>query len=266
MRINQFWLLGLMVSVIIAGPVYSRLALANDNLIQLVAAADPWPPYIDETHPSGGVSIEVADAAFRTQGYTVRNEVMPWARALEEVKHARVDLILDAWWSQERSELFIYSRPYMNGPIKFIKRKGDPFEFDDLSSLQGKSIGLVRNYAYGDEFLKARTYDKVLVTHFMQAVQMLALNRIELTIENELVARRRILRDAPELLNQIEFVKQPLSDNYIYVIASYNHPRHVEMISAFNKGLKIILENGIYQKIMDKNYLSVPDMFLKRPE
>lgn len=239
----------------------AQTATAGAALIQLVAAADPWPPYIDEKHPMGGVSVQIADAAFRTQGYTVRNVVMPWARALEETKQARVDLILDAWWSQERSEHFMYSRPYINGPVKFIKQKADPFRYADLSSLKGKSIALVRNYAYGDEFLKATNYEPVLVTNFLQGVHMLTLSRVDLAIENEFVARSRILRDAPELMPKIEFVDQPLGDNYVYLISSYEHPAHLQIISAFNKGLAIILKNGVYQKIMRENRLDVPEMF-----
>jgi polar amino acid transport system substrate-binding protein len=245
----------------ILSSAYPLLANAAEKYIQLVAAADPWPPYIDEKHPSGGVSVQIADAALRTQGYTVRNLIMPWARAIEETKKARIDLILDAWWSKERSRHFMYSRPYINGPVKFIKRKADPFRFTDLSSLKGKSIVLVRNYAYGDDFLNAKNYEPVLVTHFLQGVHMLALNRVDLAIENELVARSRLLNDAPELIPKIEFVDQPLGDNYVYLISSYQHPQHMEIIGAFNRGLTMILENGEYQKIMRENKLDMPDIF-----
>jgi polar amino acid transport system substrate-binding protein len=210
----------------------------------------------------GGVSVEIADAALRTQGYTVSNRIMPWARALEETRQGRIDVILDAWWSQERSEGFIFSRPYINGPVKFLKRAGDPFRYSDTSSLKGKSIALVRNYAYGDEFLNATNYEPVLVTHFLQGAYMLSLGRVDLAIENELVARSRFKRDAPELLNKLQFAEQPLGDHYVYVIAGYKHPEHLKIIGAFNKGLKVILENGTYRKILKDNALTMPKMFV----
>lgn len=257
----RFVWFNLCVLYTILSSVYSPLVNAAEKPIQLVAAADPWPPYIDEKHPMGGVSVQIADAALRTQGYTVRNLIMPWARAMEETKKARVDLILDAWWSKERSRDFMFSRPYINGPVKFIKRKADPFRYSDLSSLKGKSIALVRNYAYGDDFLNTTNYEPVLVTQFLQGVHMLALNRVDLAIENELVARSRLLNDAPELIPKIEFVDQALGDNYVYLISSYQHPKHMEIIGAFNKGLAIILENGEYQKIMRENKLVMPAIF-----
>ena len=235
--------------------------LSGVVLEPLVAASDPWPPYVDEKHPMGGVSVQIADAAFRTQGYTVSNRLMPWARALEETKHGRIDLILDAWWSQERSEHFMFSRPYINGPVKFLKRKGDPFKYSDLSSLKGKSIALVNNYAYGDAFLSSKHYERALVTNFLQAAYMLSLGRVDLTLENELVARSRLATEAPDVLDKLEFAEQPLADNYIYLMASYKHPRHLKIIGAFNKGLAIIIENGTYRRIMQENGLAIPKMF-----
>lgn len=233
----------------------------SKELVMLSAGADPWPPYIDENLPKGGVSVQIADAALRTQGYTVTNRILPWARAMEETRHARVDLILDAWWSQARSEEFLYSRPYINGPVKFIKRKGVDFHYDGLRSLDDKSIVLVRDYAYGDELLMSTNYTRYTSHDFMQSIQMLVRNRVDLTLENELVARTRIMREAPDLMPLIEFVEEPVSDNYVYVVAGYRHPKHQELIGAFNKGLDMILKDGTYQKILTENNLEVPKMF-----
>lgn len=234
---------------------------AERVLIQLQAAADPWPPYIDDQHPHGGISVQLANAALQTQGYQVINRMMPWARALEETRQGRIDLVLDAWWSQDRSRDFLYSRPYTDGPVKFIKRKQYPFEFRSMADLNGLTIGLVRHYAYDEELLKARNYTPFEVTDFMQSIEMLIKGRIHLAIENELVARARIKTEAPALAAQIDFGEEPLSNNYVYIISGYKNPRHVEIIAAFNRGLDIILNNGTYAHIMQENGLTVPKMF-----
>jgi len=232
-----------------------------EQLIELSAGADPWPPYIDPTLPLGGVSVQIADAALRTQGYTVKNKILPWARAIEETKQARLDLILDAWWSQERSQYFMFSRPYINGPLKFIQKKNKAFRYKGLASLKGKSIVLVRNYAYGDAFLQSEHYTKYFSHDFIQSMNMLVRDRVDLTLENELVARTRLQQSAPHLLNEVEWLDPPLSDNLVYVVCSYQHPQHNQIIFAFNQGLKEIIENGTYAQILHRNGLPVPDLF-----
>ncbi len=95
----------------------------------------------------------------------------------------------------------------------------------------------------------------------MQAVEMLVKGRIDLTLENELVAKTRIQEQHPELLSKIAFVEKALSNNFVYVISSYKNPHHAEFIQAFNKGLQIILKNGTYHQILKSNGLPIPALF-----
>jgi len=45
------------------------------------------------------------------------------------------------------------------------------------------------------------------------------LNRLDLTIEDEMVARAALFADGPDMLEQIEFVKRPLAVNPLYITA-----------------------------------------------
>jgi polar amino acid transport system substrate-binding protein len=230
------------------------------DLIPLTAAADPWPPYIDDTVDGGGVSVELADAAFRTQGYTVTNRIVPWARAMEEVKHGRVDLILDAWWTQERSNDYMFSRPYLDGPLKFIKKRTDKFTFNNHTSLRNKSLALVRDYGYGDALLSSKEYRPVEVTDFILGIRMLEAGRVDLAIENELVARTRLAKESPSSLEKLAFVEPAISNNYVYVMSGYKNPQHAKIIAAFNQGLMEITANGTFEKIVKKHHLTMPTM------
>ncbi len=234
-------------------------AYAGD-LIPLTAAADPWPPYIDSDLDSGGVSVELADAAFRTQGYTVTNKIVPWARAMEEVKQGRIDLILDAWWTQERSNDYMFSRPYIDGPLKFIKKRTDKFVYTSLESLRNKSLALVRDYGYGDRLLSSKEYRPVDVSDFLLGIRMLEAGRVDLAIENELVARTRLAKESPSSLQKLVFVEPAISNNYVYVISGYRNPHHANIITAFNKGLTEITANGTFEKILRKHNLTMPAM------
>ncbi|WP_157497192.1 substrate-binding periplasmic protein [Hahella ganghwensis] len=227
-----------------------------DNELQtIVAAGDPWPPYIDEMHPELGVSVEIANAAYATQGYRVRQMIVPWARAMEGTRVGTFDLVLDAWWSSERSREFMFSRPYLDGSVKLIKRKGDPYIYEGISSLKGRLVAVVRGYAYNEELNTSPEVQRFEVIDFASAVAMLLKERVDFAVENELVARYRLAQVAPESLTKIEFVEPPLSVNLVYVISGYRNPRHYEYINAFNKGLQIIRENGVYSDILKRNGL-----------
>jgi polar amino acid transport system substrate-binding protein len=218
----------------------------------LIAAADPWPPFADDKNPTDGVSLEIIRAAFETQDYEVTMMFVPWARALNGVRVGDYDLLPTTWKSNERMEYLHFSDPYLQNSIKFIKRVEDPFEYKDLSSLAGKTIGTIRGYSYSEDFVTATHFTKEEVNDFFTNIQKMLRDRIDLTVEDEIVAFSIIKEKNADFLSEITFLNPPLTVENLYITVGLAHPRHEEIINAFNKGLKIIKENGVYAEILSQ--------------
>ncbi|MCG8619862.1 MAG: transporter substrate-binding domain-containing protein [Desulfobacterales bacterium] len=218
----------------------------------ITAASDPWPPFVDPTQPKEGLSMEIIRAAYATQGYTVTLTYVPWARAEDGVKRGTYDILPPTWKTKERTTYFMYSVPYAVNQLKFIMLADDAFEYNGLNSLKGKRVGTVRGYGYDDAFLNAKDFIREETNNFISNIKKLLhpSRRIDLTVEDEIVARVRIAAEDPELLSKIRFSRQNLSTNPLHVTAGLAHPRHRELITAFNKGLAAIKDNGIYTSIM----------------
>ena len=216
----------------------------------IVAAGDPWPPFLDPDVPSQGIVLEIARAAYKTQGYDVEMNFVPWARAINGVKEADYDVLLGTWYTKERTAFLHYSDPYLYNDIKFIKRKGDDFDYKGLESLTGKSIGIVRGYGYGDEFLTAENFRRPETKDLISNVKKLVKDRIDLAVGDEIVARAMLKSQSPEYLDQIEFIKSPLSTNALHVTSGLSNAKHKKIIDAFNKGLKKIKMNGTLDAIL----------------
>jgi len=219
----------------------------------IVAVADPWPPFVDPSAPKEGLSLEVIRAAYKTQGYTVKMEYMPWARAEDGVKKGKYDILPNTWKNEKRQKYLMYSEPYAVNEIKFIKTKEDPFEFDGIESLTGKKVGTVRSYGYGDAFAAATNFTKEESNDLITNIKKLthSSKRIDLAIEDEIVARMVIAKANPDLLSKIAFTKNSLSSSSLYVTCGLANPRHKEIIDAFNKGLAEIKTSGEYAKILE---------------
>ncbi|MDA8409135.1 MAG: transporter substrate-binding domain-containing protein [Treponema sp.] len=217
----------------------------------LTIAGDPWPPYIIGA-TRGGLAVDVVRAALKQEGYGVELEVLPWARAEQGVKTGVYDLLVDVWRTRERSVYLDFGTPYAMNTVKFIKRKGDPFEYHGLESLKGKSIGTIRGYGYGDAFLASDLFLRDESPSFMSNIQKLLQGRVDLTLEDELVARTMLKESDPNLLDLIEFTRESLSQNALYVASGFANPRHEKIISAYNRGLAAIKANGTFDRIMEK--------------
>ncbi|SLM32339.1 ABC-type amino acid transport/signal transduction systems, periplasmic component/domain [Desulfamplus magnetovallimortis] len=221
----------------------------------IVAAADPWPPFVDPAAPKEGLSLEIVRASYETQGYSVKMEYVPWARAIDGVKKGKYDILPNTWMNEQRKAFLMYSEPYAVNEVKFIKTADDPFEFNGLESLTGKKVGIVRGYGYGDDFTNATNFVREDSNDFITNIKKLthSSKRVDLAIEDEIVARVIIAKEDPALLEKIKFTENAISTSPLYVTCGLANPRHKELIDAFNKGLAIIKENGKYGIILE-NY------------
>lgn len=219
----------------------------------ITAAGDPWPPFLDPDHPQQGVAAELVKAAFASQGHELKFTFVPWQRALDGVKEGEYDVLIGAWKTQEREGFLKFSEPYLFNDVKFIKKKGSDFEYSGMDSLTGKTIGTVRGYGYGDTFEKATNFKREEAANLMPSILKVIGGRIDLTLEDEVVAKSHISKENPEALEQIEFVANPLSSNGLYVAGGLKNPKHEEIIAAFNKGLEAIKADGSFDAILQRN-------------
>ena len=79
----------------------------------------------------------------------------------------------------------------------------------------------------------------------------LVINRIDLTLEDQIVAQNLLAKTDPGLLDKIEFTKGSLSSNNLYVTVGLKNPRAKEFIAAFNKGLAEIKSNVTLKKLLE---------------
>lgn len=218
----------------------------------LVAASDLWPPFIDPNNPTDGLSMEIVRAAYKTQDYDIKLIYVPWARAEDETYHGVYDLLPNVWHTEARAKTLFYSTAYLANTVKFIKVKGDPFEYDGLHSLKGKVVGTLRGYNYGDAFLNDSGFVREEVEFFITNIKKLMAKRIDVTLEDEIVCKVAIAQNDPAMLDKVEFCKNPLSVNQLHVASGLKNPRHKEIVAAFNKGLAVIKVNGTYDAILKK--------------
>jgi polar amino acid transport system substrate-binding protein len=236
-------------------PVAAGLLLCLAAVVQadtITAAGDPYPPFGDPKNPTGGLAVEILRAAYQTQGHKITMEFVPWARAEAGVKNGTYDIVPYTWRTDARLKVLLFSTPYAIGNVRFMKRKGDPFDFIGLDSLTGKVVGTVRGYGYGDAFVNASNFTREPSNDLMTNVKKLLRKRVDLTLEDEIVARALLSTEDPQALEQIEFVKTPLSVNPLYVTAGLQNPKAQDIIAAFNKGLEVIRSNGTLDRIFKR--------------
>ena len=240
--------------------VYRAFALIGLLLLAQTAAADKlrlvfdvWPPFTDDTLVNGGLATDIVSTALARAGYASGYEQVPWARALMGVGEGRYDVLVNAWYNEDRTRLGQFSGEYLLNRIRFLKRKDTPLDYSNLQQLHTYPIAVVRGYAYSAPFDADTALQKVPVHNFAMAVRMLAARRVRLTVEDEYVARFHLARESPRVRNAVEFLPKTLSENSLHILVSLKNPRHEQIVAGFDREIARMKADGSYARLLKQH-------------
>ena len=229
------------------------LLIQNAAAEKLRLVADAWPPFTDATLVNGGLATDIVSTALARAGYASDFEQVPWARALLGVGEGRYDVLVNAWYNDERTQLGQFSAEYLLNRVRFIKRKDAPIEYNNLQQLHTYPIAVVRGYAYSSTFDEDQSLQKVPVHSFAMAVRMVAADRVKLTLEDEFVARYYLSRESSKVRNSVEFLPKPLSENSLHILVSLKNPRHEQIVAGFDREIAAMKADGSYERLMKQH-------------
>ncbi|VVQ15173.1 hypothetical protein PS918_05824 [Pseudomonas fluorescens] len=229
------------------------LLIQNATAEKLRLVADAWPPFTDATLINGGLATDIVSTALARAGYASDFEQVPWARALLGLGEGRYDVLVNAWYSDERTRLGQFSAAYLVNRVRFIKRKDAPIEFNNLQQLHTYPVAMVRGYAYSPAFDDDASLQKVPVHSFAMAVRMVAADRVKLTLEDEYVARYYLARESAKVRNAVEFLPKPLSENNLHILVSLKNPRHEQIVAGFDREIAKMKADGSYERLLKQH-------------
>ncbi len=102
-----------------------------------------------------GMAVEVANRVFSQLRVELKfGPKLPWKRQLYQLENGTIDLIIAAYFNDDRDKRFVYSEPYHIEKISIFVHRDRVFEFQNLDNLKGK-IGLrPLGGTYGNHFDK----------------------------------------------------------------------------------------------------------------
>lgn len=203
-----------------------------------------WEPYIGTKLPKQGCVAQIATEAFKTQGYQVKIDFLPWARAVASAKEGTHDGLFPEYYDEERLKDFVYSQPFKGGPVGFLKRKDAKITYATLEDLKPYKIGVVRGYVNTVEFDKATYLKKEEVDADLQNLKKLNAGRLDLIVIDKYVASYLAKQELGADAVNFEFLSPPLEEKSLYIAFSKKAPDSAAKLSAFNKGLEAITKSG----------------------
>lgn len=227
---------------------------------QAVFATGEWLPLTSETLPEYGAATAIVSAACDAAGIRPTYGFYPWKRAEMMVREGDAAAGFPFVLTDQREAYADPSDPLFYGVMVFVYYTRNPrtsaqLPYEELADLQGFRIGGLRGSFFEKDLNRAGIeYDATTTTE--QSIQKLAAGRIDLYLENSVVAYDTIRRLYPDEVESFKMLAKPFGKKIPNVLlVSKKHPESRELLIKFNDGLRIIKENGEYGRLIEKYHM-----------
>lgn len=215
-----------------------------------------WAPFMGTSLPYHGFVSRIVTEAFRLEGVSVHYEFFPWARAYYVAQHGEFDASIGWYWNEDRAQDFLFSDPvFVESQVLFFL-KDRPLPWSALSDLQGKSIGAVRGYTYGDDFKKLEESKRINVQRTSsdaQNLKMLLAGRIDAVVISRAVGTRLVQGLGATGSARIIFDPRPINSGPLHLIFPKCLDKSAEWLAVFNRSLKKLKSAGLVERYSHEN-------------
>ena len=220
----------------------------------IVIGAIDYPPFeYVENGELKGPGIEIAKEAFDRMGYDYTLDLYPWSKLLNDTRNGNIDVMLDVYYNDDRAKHLIYSKkPYGIYPQIFIAKKNRNISYNTLDDLSNMTIGLERDYYYGDLFqekLEEGILEVEYVGNIENNLKKLLNERIDLVAESYYSAKIYIEKN--DLGNELEIIDNSFDQLISYVCFSKKNGLE-DLKVEYDKTIAQMREDGRFEKILKK--------------
>jgi polar amino acid transport system substrate-binding protein len=200
-----------------------------------------------------GLFYDLVTEAFRRAHHPVEIRLIPWARAMEEVRQGRADGMFVLYKTPERERDFIFpDEPLAELRERIFVRRTARFDYmGDFANFDGRRVGMLNYTIHGAKLSQAlegrRIAAKISASSYEGLVDMLASNRLDIAIGVDDAIIEAALRQGVE--DKIREIDPPVDTIPAYLVFA-REPRLTELSAEFDRALRSMKEDGTYQRIM----------------
>ncbi|WP_083921825.1 substrate-binding periplasmic protein [Kiloniella laminariae] len=235
----------------VPSPVYS--APANCPTIHINGTTD-WYPVIMRTESSRdlqGLAPDIAREVSRRLDVPLHvDRKLPWNRVLSQLEKGELDMLLGAYWTPERAQIYSYTEPVTTDEVTIFVRKGDEQSYRELNDLVGYKGLRPMGGSYGKDFDQyAARHLSILEVSGENLIEMLAAGRADYVV----LARYDGIADVFETGNTKTVIPLPwnVASNDVYFMISRASPCHA-LLEDINRIILELHNEGFIEKLEAK--------------
>ena len=226
-------------------------ALGQNTEVKL--GADIWPPFTDVSENTSILTVLVQEALYR-RNINSDIEFDKWKDVMNKIDGGELDGSPALWESPERMEKYFFSKPYLYSQLVLVGRKGSDVGATSFKDLQGKKIGIVQDYAYGD--FEGR--DKVELIDGkgnQNNLEKLLSGDIEYMLVDALIIQYMLKYQLNDVTAHLAIGQRPLMTKSLHLGLRKNVENAESILREFDEEIAEMIADGTFNEILELNWI-----------
>lgn len=216
----------------------------------VIGAEDDWAPYSSASgQRAQGFAVDVVREAFALRGITVQFRALPYSRCMAETRAGRLLACFDAVPNSLIRPHYLWPQlPLFSTRMNIYALAGARQHGLRTRNLEGHTVGVQRDYEYGEEFDVNTRIQRRVVDKNEQGFRMLRAGRIEYMAAEERIANALFRSKPNEFAGRFTLVGTVDTPD-LYIAFSRLAPASAAMLAAFNQGYAKLRNSPRYGEI-----------------
>jgi len=236
----------------------AAILLINSSLfaqdLELTLASDIWPPFTN-VEGEKSIALDIVKQALEKSDIKINYEIIEFEDVITGIKKLDYDGSAALWYNENREELLLFSNAYLQNQLVLVGRKGSDISATSFSDLENIKIGLVENYAYGDEISKSNNIEIVSGKSDQQNLERLLAKKVDYILVDDLLIQYMLKYQVNDVSEFLEIGKRALIIKSLHFAIRKDIPNVEEIISQFNDEIAIMITDGSYHEILELNWI-----------
>jgi len=214
--------------------------------------ANTSPPYADAKLPEQGLALELVKHVFSRTDYSPTIKIESWSRVVEGARLGVCDGLASVWYSPEREQDLLFSKPYLRSELIILKRRMDTGDYSKLEDLAGGRLGVRTDYAYGIDFSAIPDLTLVQENHLIQNLLNLLNGSVDYVIGDQRTVTLQLHEYLKDRITEFAVAGIKLPPVERHVATSRAFSGHEKVIAEFNRALAEVRKDGSHAAIVKK--------------
>ena len=220
---------------------------------ELKLSADVWPLF---TNVEGEKSIltDLVQEALSRMEVKSTIEITKFTDVVKGINSGKFDGSPAFWISDKRQEKYLFSQPYLYNQLVLVGRKGSDVTATSFNDLNGKKIGVVDNYDYGDF---DKNQDLVIISDVsnQKNLENLLSDKIDYMLVDALLIQYMLKYQLNDVTQHLAIGQKPLLVKSLHLALNKNVENAEEILNQFDEKIDEMMADESFNRILELNWV-----------